>query len=173
MDSGPATALSVEYLVVEYARDVSLPSLVTNTTQETVALYLNQQSPSVCVASVGLNDAAMEPPISQELYLQNLDKYLGLLQRACDNVIWISLHPVVEGDGVIQSNCKLQQWNNAVMGLIKMRDYANVYVVDIWDVSFHVDFYNPTQPGKKFYASLSRLFKSLMAGPNLTQTIAQ
>jgi hypothetical protein len=59
------------------------------------------------------------------------------------------------------------------MGLIKMRDYANVYAVDIWDVSFHVDFYNPTQLGKKFYASLSCLFKSLMAGPNLTQTIAQ
>lgn len=168
MTSGTqADDLSVEYLVVEYARDVSLPSRVTKTTQETAAFYLGRKPPSVCVASAGLNDAAIQPPVTQELYLQNADKYLGLLQRTCKHVIWLSLHAVVEGDDIVPTNCKLQQWKNAFLGLIEMRDYDNVYVLDIWDKSFHADFHNPTRLGQRFYASLSRLFKSLMAGPDL------
>ncbi len=170
MESGPDADLTVEYLVVEYARDVSLPSRVTNTTQETALFYLNQKPPSVCVASAGLNDAAVQPPIAQELYLQNVDKYLGLLQRTCKHVLWISLHAVVESDGVIQTNCRLQEWNNAFKELVEMRNYENVYVMDIWDKSFHTDYYTPTRLGQKFYASLSRLFRLLMVGPGLTSS---
>lgn len=167
MESGENNDLSVEYLVMEYARDVSIPSRVTKTTQETALFYMSHNPPSVCIAHAGLHDAAI-PQITQELYLHNVDKYLGLLQRTCDYVIWISLHAVVESDDVTQSNCKLQQWKNAFMGLVDMRNYANVYVVDIWDKSFHTDFQTPTCLGKKFYASLARLFRSLMAGPDLT-----
>lgn len=165
--SSPANGFFVEYLVVEYARDVSLPSQVTRTTQETTALYLGHKDnpPSVCVASAGLNDAAITPPISEALYIQNLDKYLGLLQRTCEFVIWISLHAVVESEGVLQSNCRLHQWHNASMGLLAKRDYENVYIIDIWDKSFHTDYDDATTLGQRFYASFARLFKLLMAGP--------
>ena len=171
--AGPADdpKLSVEYLVVEYARDVSLPSRVTTTTQQTVSYYLGQKRipPSVCVVAAGLNDAAIEPPIPQDVYVQNVDKYLGLLQRACDYVIWIGLHAVVEGeDSTIQTtNCELEAWNIAVMALVNNRNYQNVYFVDIFEKSFQTDFDSPTRLGKKFYASFTRLFKSLMAGPDL------
>ena len=173
MESGPADDqdLSVEYLVVEYARDVSLPSQVTTTTQQTVSYYLGQKKtpPSVCVASAGLNDAAIEPRIPQDVYVQNVDKYLGLLQRVCDNVIWIGLHAVVEVEGslVQTTNCELAEWNSAVMTLVNNRNYQNVYFIDIYEKSFHSDFESPTRLGKKFYASFTRLFKSLMAGPDL------
>ena len=171
IDSSPSNGFFVEYLVVEYARDVSLQSRVTRTTQETTVFYLGRKNiaPSVCVASAGLNDAAINPPISDELYLQNLDKYLGLLQRTCDYVIWISLHAVVESEEVVQDNCRLHQWRNASMVLLAKRDYDNVYIIDIWDKSFNTDFYDPTTLGQKFYASFARLFKLLMAGPDLSR----
>jgi hypothetical protein len=162
--------LTVEYLVVEYARDVSLPSQMTTTTQQTATYYLGkkQNPPSVCVASAGINDAAIHPPVPQAVYLRNVDTYLGLLQRTCKYVIWIGLHAVVEGEkGVVQKNCQLKEWNDAVIALVINRSYHNVYFVDIFDKSFHSDFQVPTRLGKKFYASFARLFKSLMAGPNL------
>lgn len=165
-------AVSVEYLVVEYARDVSLPSRWTNTTQQTVTHYLNQKksSPSVCVATAGLNDAAIQPPISQEVYLQNVDNYLDQLQRTCDSVIWIGLNAVVEGGNqVLQSNCRLRKWNDGLRKLLEARNYEKLYFIDIFDQSFHTDFDSPTRPGKKFYASLSRLFKALIAGPDLVE----
>jgi hypothetical protein len=171
MTSGPSDRnLSVEYLVVEYARDVSLPSRVTTTTQQTVTYYLGQKRipPSVCVATAGLNDAAILPPVPQDVYIENVDRYLGLLQRTCDYVIWIGLHAVVEDeDTVVQTNCKLEEWNYAVMELVKTRNYQNVFFIGIFDKSFHSDFQSPTRLGKRFYASFARLFKSLMAGPDL------
>jgi hypothetical protein len=160
----------VEYLVVEYARDVSIPTLVTNTTQETAIYYLRQRHrapPTVCVASAGLHDAAIDPPISLDMYLTNVDKYLALLQRTCQHVVWMGMHAVVEGPDIQQSNCKLKQWNNAVMGLLEMKNYDNVYVIDVWEKSFQTDYVDPTTVGKKFYASLSRLFVALMAGPDM------
>lgn len=171
MESGPTDQdLSVEYLVVEYARDVSLQSRTTTTTQQTVAYYLGQKQsrPSVCVASAGINDAAIQPLVPEEIYIQNVDKYLGLLQRTCEYVIWIGLHAVVENENlVVQKNCHLETWNDAMIELIKKRNYRNVFFVDIFERSFHSDFEFPTRLGKKFYASLSRLFKSLIAGPDI------
>jgi hypothetical protein len=160
----------IEYLVVEYARDVSLPTLVTTTTQETAVYYLKRKSPAVCIASAGLHDAAIDdPPISVDLYVQNVDKYMSLLQRTCQHVVWMSIPAVVENAETmpLQTNCKLQKWNNAVLGLIAMRNYQNVYVIDIWDQSLETN--HETHTGlleKKFYDSLAQLFTSLMAGPD-------
>ena len=163
--------LSVEYLVVEYARDVSVPSQVTATTQETVAFYLNHQysysEKPICVASAGVHDAAIQPPLTQDNYLRNVEDYLGRLLETCDSVIWINLHAVVETKDTVQRNCRLQQWKNGFLEIISDRSYDNVYVMDIWEKSFHADFVRPTQLGQKFYASLARLFRSLMAGPNV------
>lgn len=154
----------VEFLTVEFARDVSIQTLVTETTQETIAYYLSRAPPAVCVATAGLNDAAIQPPISEGLFIENMDKYLALLQRTCHNVVWLSLHPVVESPDISQTNCQLRKWNNAMLEAIAARDYDNVYVIDVWDRSFFSSYHNPTRLGRTFYASLGRLFRSLMNG---------
>eukprot|EP00934_Nitzschia_sp_Nitz4_P001851 Nitzschia sp. Nitz4//scaffold3_size479765//93791//94819//NITZ4_000036-RA/size479765-processed-gene-0.56-mRNA-1//1//CDS//3329550566//1851//frame0 len=152
----------VEYLVVEYARDVSIPSLVTKTTQETAVYYLNQAPPAVCIASAGLLDASIDPTISVEVYKGNADKYVGLLQRTCQQVVWITIHPVVESDVVPQTNCQLREWNTAFVNLLKERNYDNVWVVDIWDASFEAHYNSETKLMEQFFATLAEMFKTLM-----------
>lgn len=168
IDNPTTPDVFVEYLVVEYARDVSIPSLVTNTTQETAIYYMNSKPPAVCVVSAGILDAAIVPPISTDTYIQNVDKYLALLQRTCKEVVWIGIPAVVENEEIPQENCRLQKWNNAVMGLIAMRDYDNVYVIDVWEKSLQTDHMGFLELDKKFYASMARLFVTLMAGPDMT-----
>lgn len=156
----------VEFLTVEFARDVSLQTLVTETTQKTIAYYLSREPPAVCIATAGLNDAAIQPPISEDLFIKNMDKYLALLQRTCHNVVWLSLHAIVESPDTPQTNCQLRKWNSAMLSAIASRNYDNVYVINVWDRSFYSDFHSPTRLGRTFYASLARLFRSLLNGPD-------
>jgi hypothetical protein len=161
--------LYVEYLVVEYARDVSLPSRVTQTTQETVAYYLNIKSPKVCVVSAGLLDAAIDPPITIDVYTENVDAYLELLARTCQSVIWIGIPAIVEEPVTNpQRNCQLHEWNNAVYALVDLRGYRNVYIMDIWEKSMITDHVGSLVLTGKFYDTLARLFVTLMAGPNMS-----
>lgn len=168
--NGPTEELYVEYLVVEYARDVSLPTRVTQTTQETAAYYLNLKSPKVCVVSAGLLDAAIDPPISIDVYIQNVDSYLELLARTCQSVIWIGIPAIVEDpDKYPQRNCLLHEWNNAIYALVDLRGYRNVYIMDIWEKSMNTDHVvGALELTGKFYASLARLFVTLMVGPNMS-----
>jgi hypothetical protein len=154
----------IEYLVVEYTRDVSIPTLVTNTTQETVAYYLKSQLPEVCVVSVGLLDAMIHPPVSQSTFIHNMDRYIGLLQRVCRNVVWISIPVIVEDPTVIPQtrNCQLLQWNNAVVAKLQERNYKNVYVLDVWEKTLESDHSTYLKLHKKFYATLARLFVTIM-----------
>jgi hypothetical protein len=157
----------MEYLVVEYSRDVSLPTQVSTTTQETAAYYLGRKSPAVCIASAGLNDAAIDPPMSDDVYLKNADKYLGLLQRVCQNVIWIGIPAIVESTQVPQTNCRLKRWNAKMLELIQTRNYKNVFIIDIWKKTMQTDHIGSLGLVEKFYSTLSRLFISLMAGPDI------
>ena len=156
----------IEYLVVEYTRDVSIPTLVTNTTQETVAYYLKSQLPEVCVVSVGLLDVMIYPPISQSMFVQNMDRYISLLQRVCGNVIWISIPAIIEDTTLLPQfeNCQLQEWNVGVIQMLQQRNYNNVYVIDIWEQTLQADHATYLKLHKKFYDALARLFVTIMVG---------
>jgi hypothetical protein len=156
----------IEYLVVEYTRDVTIPTLVTNTTQETVAYYLKSQLPEVCVVSVGLLDAMIYPPVSQTMFVKNMDRYISLLQRVCGNVIWISIPAIIEDKSILPQfqNCQLQEWNYGVIQMLRGRNYNNVYVIDLWDQTLETDHATYLKLHKKFYAALARLFVTIMVG---------
>jgi hypothetical protein len=155
---------TIEYLVVEYARDVSIQTLVTSTTQETAAYYLGLKRPDVCVVSVGLWDAAIHPPVPQSLFVTNVERYISLLQRVCHNVVWISVPAVVEDVSIRQTNCRLQEWNAGIVTMLQSRDFNNVYVLDIWDKSMETDHVGFVELHRKWYASLARLFATVMFG---------
>jgi hypothetical protein len=164
-DSGPSweQRRGIEYLVVEYARDVSIQTSITNTTQETASYYLSLQRPDVCVVSVGLWDAAIVPPMPQSVLVANIDRYIGLLQRVCGNVVWISIPAVVEDNSIPQKNCQIQEWNAAILTMLHGRGYYNVYVIDIWDESLQTDHVGYVFLTKKWYATLARLFIAVMS----------
>jgi hypothetical protein len=100
---------------------------------------LRTKSPQVCIASTGLNNAAIDPPITDDLYLQNIDRCLALLQPVCEQVIWISITATVKTQEVKQENCKLKWWNDILFDLIQTQNYENVYVVDVWEKTMHTD----------------------------------
>ena len=52
----PAVVRIARYLPVEFARDVEQPSRNTTTTQESVALYLQQDPRDLCVLNAGIHD---------------------------------------------------------------------------------------------------------------------
>jgi hypothetical protein len=161
----------VEYLVAEFARDVTIQTSLTNTTQETIAYYLRlrRPPPQVCVVSVGLFDASI-PNLSEGIFLQNVDRFLGLLQRACENVVWLSIPAVVEDESIPQyRNCDLQRRNVAIMDMLAEKDYYNLFVLDIWQKSLVADHSGFLQLSNRFHASLARLFVALMVGQDDSQ----
>jgi hypothetical protein len=157
----------IEYLVVEYARDVTTQTIGSNTTQDTVSYHLRWKQPQVCVVSVGLFDTAITPPVPESLFLMNVDRYLQLLHRACGTVVWLSIPAVVEDDSIPHyDNCELQKRNVAIMNMLVEKNYSNIYMLDIWDQSVKTDHSSFLQLSNRFYASLSRLFVALMMEHN-------
>jgi hypothetical protein len=154
----------IEYLVVEYSRDVSIPTRVSTTTQETAIYYLEQMKPSVCVASAGLNDPFIIADMTLEQYVTNVDHYLDGLHRACEYVVWIGIPGVVEDDNYPHKNCELHEWNNGVFSLVDLRKYDNVLVLDVWEETMNTDHYNPLTMTDEYHILLSRLLISFMTG---------
>lgn len=155
----------IEYLVVEYARDVSLQSSITNTTQETVSYHLRLKTPQVCVVSVGLLDASI-PNLPYDTFLRNVERYISLLQRACTNVIWLSIPAVVEDDSSIPQykNCELYERNIAIMDMLVTKKFGNVFLLDIWEKTLQADHSSFLQLSDRFHSVLARLFVALMVG---------
>jgi hypothetical protein len=154
----------VEYLVVEYARDVSVQTSITNTTQDTVSYYLRLKQPQVCVVSVGLYDATIANQ-SNDTFLKNVDRYLSLLQRPCGVVVWLSIPAIVEDESEPQhKNCELQQRNVAIMEMLTEKNFHNVYILDIWEKTLQSDHSGYLQLSNRFYGSLARFIVAFMAG---------
>ncbi|CAG2205017.1 unnamed protein product [Mytilus edulis] len=108
----------IEYISVEYARDVEIQSTIGNTTQEAVSLYLNSSFTNVCVVNSGIHDM-MLPALTDQLYVQNVQFYVQHLVHTCQNVIWIST-TAVRGDKIFpQNNRRIQLWNRLIKGMIR------------------------------------------------------
>ncbi|KAG7361179.1 hypothetical protein IV203_036279 [Nitzschia inconspicua] len=154
----------IEYLVVEYSRDVSIQTSFTNTTQETVSYHLQMKQPEVCVVSVGLFDFSI-PNLSQEVFLFNMERYISLLQRACENVVWLSIPAIVEDESIPQyQNCELQQRNNAIMDMLTEKNHPNVFIMDVWEKTLKSDHSSFLQLSSQFHTVIVRLFVALVVG---------
>jgi hypothetical protein len=176
---------SIEMLPVEYTFDVELPTPWTNTTQETVALYLQQkqtpkqsqkqnqtpnkaqyyQSPNqtACVVNAGMHD--MNIPIhhhTAQLYAAKVQQYLTLLQPYCGTLIWLGLSASKDDPKQPQRNNKIQEWNAAVFDMI-LKTMPDIHVVDVYDKSLHsphMDNIHLKPPD--YYNPLAKLFVKLM-----------
>jgi hypothetical protein len=155
----------VEFLTVEFALDVELPTPWTRTTQETVALYLkNQTLPSndtVCVVNTGTHDMAI-PMMTTELYVGNVKRYLSLLQPFCGNIIWPGLSATENQENRPQRNYKLEAWNQAVNDMLRA-SHPTIFRIDVWKKSLkspHFD--NVHMYPSTYYTPLAALFANLM-----------
>ena len=163
----------VEHLIVEFASDVEQQSLYTNTTQEAATIHAANQlqlrnltnDDSVCVVNTGLHDQILcigkSDEYCLEIYLNNVNSYLNLLQYVCGNIVWVST-TTVRGDlGRPQRNDLTFQWNQRVNATI-MRKYPNAFFLDVWNVSSHSHHIDNVHHTDVYYGPLRNLFTSMM-----------
>jgi hypothetical protein len=157
-------ARMMEFLVVEFARDVETQTASTKTTQETVAKYLQQNyetKKTVCVANTMLHDIAI-PGISLEVFISNLNDYIGLLERSCGIVIWVSTISSRDLEEYQQRIARLQKWNEAVIAMLN-KSYPDVLILDVWQKTVsmgwngHADNMHMTTD---YYLELAKFFDS-------------
>jgi hypothetical protein len=153
----------IEYLSIEYARDVELPTATTKTTQETLGLYLEllNETGSVCIANAGLHDMGIDPAPSPELYAANVRNYIQLLSRGCETIIWHGISAVLGHPAHPQTNILIKEWNGAVYSMIA-NEHPDVFIVDVMhksENSVHLDNVHLEDP---YYTALGGMYSSFM-----------
>jgi hypothetical protein len=139
--------VQAEWLGVEYTRDVAFPTNVTETTQETIGLYMQQQSEkrgiakeeTVCIANAGLHDFKIAN-FTTEMHLANVRDYQHILRQHCGVMIWKSISGVVENRRYKQSNAMIQLWNDLVSE--QMKEGRNEAVGQSKSLAFFLDVYD-------------------------------
>ena len=141
--------VKAEWLGVEYTRDVSFPTNVTKTTQETVGLYMQQQSikhgitkeQTVCIASAGLHDFKIAN-FTTEMHLANVRDYQHILRQHCGVMIWKGISAVGGRGNQPQSNEKIHIWNGLVLEQMKEerneaigQSKSSTFFLDVFDKS--------------------------------------
>jgi hypothetical protein len=155
-----------ESFAIEFAMDVEQQTTNASTTQETLTHYLvNQRVPindTVCVVNAGFHDMAIEPLISTELYAHNVDVYVGLLEQACGQIVWVGLSAILDNVIHQQSNSLIKIWNNAVYEMLK-RSHPEVFFFSVFNksaASKHTDIIH-LEKGP-YYNVLGAFFVDLM-----------
>lgn len=137
----------VEYLPVEFARDVEQPSRNTTTTQESVALYLQQDPRDLCVLNAGIHDmqCTAEPAPAHpwrnhtvidddKTYVNNVAKYIELIEPGCKRMIWLHTTAICGVPKHCQRNTRILLWNQLVEAMLQDR-FPDVAVVDTFPVT--------------------------------------
>jgi len=121
------TSPSVEYIPIEFARDVEIQTQSTRTTQETVSRYLAHRPRDICVVSAGIHDMAI-PKITDEQFLLNVAFYLQQLLGGCAHIVWVTMSSVKGNPKHPQMNDRIRRWNEGLIrhGFIAILHYAYV-----------------------------------------------
>jgi hypothetical protein len=167
------TDRSIEMIPVEYTLDVELQTPWTNTTQETVALYLQKQqqlyyhqSPNnknhtACVVNAGMHDMNIPIRHTAQLYAVKVQQYLTLLEPYCGTLIWLGLSATKDDPRQPQRNDRIQEWNTAVFDML-LKTKADIYVMDVYDKSLHSPHLDNIHLRTDYYYRLATLFVKLM-----------
>jgi len=126
--------MDVEYIPVEFARDVELQTADTRTTQETVVKYLKATSrETILFVNTGLHDCAILD-CNFAVYERNLEYYLRLLTDIKHiTVVWIQTN-AVQGIPVFpQTNDRIDRMNQIAVRVCD--DVGIARIVNTFDMS--------------------------------------
>ncbi|CAG2217690.1 unnamed protein product [Mytilus edulis] len=127
--------IKIEYISVEYARDVEIQSTIGNTTQEAI-LHMKQfvvtliQTLQMYESLIsGLHDMVL-PALTDRLYVKNVHLYVQHLVQTCQNVIWISMTAVTGDKGFPQ----IQLWNRLIKEMLRNK-FSKIGFIDFFPIS--------------------------------------
>ena len=128
--------LLMDYIAVEFGRDVEMQSELGSTTQETLSRYFQQRGKiySLCLANSGFHDMNIKG-ISTEGYIQSVKEYLELLFPICMHIIWIETNAPRGDKQWLQGVNLTQEWNNALNSYIETHLHHRVSVVRLFERS--------------------------------------
>lgn len=125
-----------EYISVEFARDVEIQTPTSNTTQETIAQYLQLKECDIfckCVVNSGIHDMAL-PHLTDQLYVKHVHFYVQQLVNSCQNVVWMSMTAVRGDKGFPQNNGRIHRWNMLIKGMLH-KNFPKVGFIDVFSMS--------------------------------------
>jgi hypothetical protein len=165
------------FAAVEFARDVELQSTLFKSTQENWLLhYINKtwNSPDaieefgrpVCVVSAGIHDCTVHD-ITTEIYLQNVQWYLGIVFQQCDYVIWVANNCPLR-DEYKQTKALMHHWNVAVQEVLLSTPFfrQNSFFLDVFESSINYPHEDNMHMKWSWYGLLASFFRSLMDTDN-------
>ena len=120
---------------------------------------------SVCAVNAGLHDQVLcigkSNEYCLEIYLNNINSYLNVLQHVCGNIVWVSTTSVRGDLDQPQKNDSIFLWNQRVNATI-MRKYPNAFFLDVWDVSSRSPCSDNNHFTDEYYVPFVKLFTSMM-----------
>lgn len=146
----------LEYLPVEYARDVEVQTtngtkVHMSTTQAHVGRYLTDHPRDLCVVNSGLHDAALKD--QPRLFPHNVFVYLELIRPGCKHIVWITTSKVRGDKKQPQNNTLIAQADQEVIKLVA--PLSGVSVIDVFEESSHWEFADNVHKVQEYYSFLS------------------
>lgn len=157
---------TISFFGVEFARDVTMQTPNTTTTQGAIAAYLQNQEchrePYVCVISTGFHDMAI-PGVSDIRFLNNLAWYLSKLRPCCSHVIWIQLTSVLDLPWFPQHNARIERWNELIKNMLQDEAFQSwTTILDTYEVSKVWPHYDNVHLKEGYYVELASFFSRVI-----------
>lgn len=157
---------TISFFGVSFARDVTMQTSNTTTTQGAIATYLQNQEclkdPYVCVISTGFHDMAIQG-ISDVRFLNNLAWYLSKLRPCCRHVIWIQLTAVLDLPWFPQHNARIERWNELVKSMLQDEAFQSwTTILDTYEVSKIWPHYDNVHLMEGYYVELASFFSHVI-----------
>lgn len=160
------------YIAMEYARDVELQSADYNTTQENIALFIQQwmtaanntdmDSSPICIINVGIHDITI-PLLTDESFFINLKWMFHLLNPLCGHFVWIHLTAPFN-ETYNQKTPRLKRWNEGVLQMLNrspdLKHKASV--LDVFAASQHWKHKDNVHMDRSWYVSLGEMLLKLL-----------
>jgi hypothetical protein len=158
------------YINVEFARDVTLQTQYHNTTQENIAMFLHHHynlpplleafGKPYCFVNTGHHDVLING-ITKEVYVENVEWYLRLLQPECHQIIWIAT-TAPKGNKATQKIKTTLEWSKAVWEMLKSQTDLPVAFLDVYHSSLNFEHADNIHLAGDWYKALAYFLGDLL-----------
>ena len=153
----------LEYLPVEFARDVTIQTPRYATTQQLVGTYLTIAPVGLCIVNAGLHDMEIAAgQMTSQQYAENVHFYMTQLSVGCKLTVWLHTSSVLDEEKYrhMQNNKKIVAWNSAVERMLTTR-HPHVKILDVFEFSNQTHMDNVHLNGE-YYSAIGKLLAGIL-----------
>jgi hypothetical protein len=158
------------FITAEFARDVILQTQYHNTSQENIAMFLRHHynlpplleafGKPYCFVNTGHHDVLIKG-ITKEVYVENVEWYLRLMQPECNQIIWISTTAPMNDRDVQKIKATLE-WSEAVREMLTNQTDLSVAFLDVYHSSLNFAHRDNIHMSVEWYNALAYFLGDLL-----------